>query len=639
MKYIRNIAMLLAALFAVVAVSCSDDETSEQGADRLFRPVSVTLTPKGTTLTATWTGIKGAAGYWVELYTSAKVPGPGDTVLTDYQLVASNEMTTSTTWVVNGLAYNTTYYFRVKAIDPDMARNSYFSDFYSVKVPAMTEVLTCELLDPIEARVRFTWMEGYNIQFVKITAPDGGVRTVYVDDADGHFIQSGFASGTYTAVAGNTNETYNTAEFVIPVLYDVEGADITFDGVKFKWRVDADIEQLVCVEPGAPNEEIVFTLTPEQVNAGELDYAMSEGRLKPNTTYTAVLRYKPETGKEDSNTVTFTTMKEKPAGLVTVTNAEEFLKALTNGASVIAVMPLENGYVFTETLSITNDLTVMAATKKKPEFILKQFKLANGDKSLNMIRFEGMKLTCADKGNENYHLFDNKEQNMKGDIEHIEVEDCYISGFGGAFLRGFETAGGVIKNVFVNNCEMYDMTGKEDFIGLANKNITTICPATITFTNNTVTGISGNNQIGQRVFMKYRGSANTIVIVANNTFYDFHNEKKSFIDPQDCTIDGNSDRGILQIKMNIFYGKETPHNVAPNLSNIRYEIENNVVTYPWGVYTKDETGKEISVDDSSWAAYKTLQVDPAFKNAAKFDFTVTNEEVKKLGVGDPRWLK
>ena len=73
MKYMKKFAMLLAAFCAVLAVSCSDDETDSGVADRLFRPVTVTLVPRGTTLSASWTGIKGAVGYWVELYTRESV--------------------------------------------------------------------------------------------------------------------------------------------------------------------------------------------------------------------------------------------------------------------------------------------------------------------------------------------------------------------------------------------------------------------------------------------------------------------------------------------------------------------------------------------------------------------------------------
>lgn len=626
MKYIRNIAMLLAALFAVMAVSCSDDETTEQGADRLFRPVSVTLTPKGTTLTATWTGIKGAAGYWVELYTSSKVPGQGDTESTDYQLVASNEMTTSTTWVVNGLAYNTTYYFRVKAIDPDMARNSYFSDFYSVKVPAMTEVLACELLDPVEARVRFTWMEGYNIQFVKITAPDGGVRTVYVDDADGQFIQSGFASGTYTAVAGNTNETYNTAEFIIPVLYDVEGADITFDGVKFKWRVDADIEQLVCVESGAPNNEIVFALTPEQVNAGELDYAMSEGRLKPNTTYTAVLRYKQELGKEDSNPVTFTTMQPMPAGAVFVATIEELTKAVANGAPIIAVQPGE--YIAEENIVLTNAVTFMAATREMPKVIVNQFTVSPTAYLNGTIRFEAIEFECKNLNNTTSCFIDNT--NMKGNIKRIEVEDCYIHDYGSSFLRFNRTDGITVEEIYVNNNRLYRMYGQNSFLQLSKGTL-----REITFTNNTMTGLDTQNA-GVR-FISYNANAATKAVFNNNTFTDYHNKGRLFFHINSKEADAES-AGSVEIRNNIFYTEEVEYCNVSNFDKyvITATIENNVVTKPWG--NGADSAAPATEPLASWGEkYSTL--DPAFKNAAKFDFTVTNEEVKKLGVGDPRWLK
>lgn len=624
MKYIKNIAMLLAAFFAVVTVSCTDDETADSGvADRLFRPVSVTLTPKGTSLTASWTGIKGAAGYWVELYTMSKVAGPDETELNDYHLVASNEMTTATTWVVDGLEYNTTYYFRVKAIDPDMARNSYFSDFYSVKVPAMTEVLSCELLEPVSALVRFSWMEGYGIEFVKITAPDGGVRTVYVDDADGSFEMDGFASGTYTAVAGNSSQTYNTVEFIVPVLYDVEASDITFDNIRFTWRVDADIRAIICTNAADPTNVVTFDLGSEAINAGTYDYAVAEGRLKYDATYTAVLRYADETL---SNVVTFTTMKEKPAGAVFVSTIDELLAAVSGGEQIVALQPGE--YLAEENIVLTRAITFMAATRQMPKVIVNQFTVSPTAYLDGVIRFEAIEFECKNLNNTTSCFIDNT--NMKANIRRIEVEDCYIHDYGSSFMRFNRTNDITVEEILVNNNRLLRMYGQNSFLQLSKGTL-----REITFTNNTMTGLDTQNA-GVR-FISYNAGDQTRAVFNNNTFTDYHNKGRLFFHIN-SKEDGAESAGSVEIKNNIFYTEEAEYCNVSNFDKyvLTVTIENNVVTKPWG--NGGDSAAPASEPLTSWGE-KYSELDPVFKNAAKYDFTVTNDEVVKLGVGDPRWLK
>lgn len=638
MKYMKKFAMLLAAFCAVLAVSCSDDETDSGVADRLFRPVTVTLVPRGTTLTASWTGIKGAVGYWVELYSRESVQNATGTSHNEYQLVASNEQLSEPKWTVSGLDYNTIYYFRVKAIHNDAAQNSYFSDFYSIRVPGKTEVLSCVVVDQVEATVDFTWMDGYGVEFVTITAPDGGVQTVYVDDAAGGFTQSGFASGTYTATAGNSKETFNTVQFVIPVLYAMDLSKVTFDDITFQWRVDASIKQLILTNANDASDVVEIELPDAAINNGEYVYPMSDGLLKPNTTYNAVLRYADdlEEPKEDSNMVSFTTMQTKPAGVVVVSTDDEAKAAYNNGAAIIALNPGE--YLFdknkegNKSFEINRPVTFMAATKQMPKVILKEFTVNNEKYLDGTLRFEGIEFESQSLNNTTAYFLNN--DGMKANVKRIEIEDCYIHDFGASLMRFNRTDPAVVEEVYVNNNRLYRMYGQQTFLQFAPKGAAYV--REVTFTNNTMTGLNTHNDPNVR-FMQYNATAATRVVINNNTFADYHNKGRVFFNISKKE-DGVDSAGSIEIKNNIFYTEEEDLCNVDNFSKytVTTNIENNVVTKGWGAGSDSGTASTEKL--ASWGN-KYFEFDPQFKNYAGCDFTVGNDEVRKLGVGDPRWLK
>ncbi|MCM1300250.1 MAG: DUF5123 domain-containing protein [Alistipes senegalensis] len=626
MKYMKKFAMLLAAFCAVLAVSCSDDETDSGVADRLFRPVTVTLVPRGTTLTASWTGIKGAVGYWVELYSRESVQNATGTSHNEYQLVASNEQLSEPKWTVSGLDYNTIYYFRVKAIHNDAAQNSYFSDFYSIRVPGKTEVLSCVVVDQVKAIVDFTWMDGYGVEFVTITAPDGGVQTVYVDDAAGGFTQSGFASGTYTATAGNSKETFNTVQFVIPVLYAMDLSKVTFDDITFQWRADADIRQLVLTNATDASDVVEIELSSEAKENGEYVYPMSDGLLKPNTTYNAVLRYADdlEEPKEDSNMVSFTTMQTKPAGVVVVSTVDEFKAAYTIDGAVVALQPGE--YIFEENVVITGAVTIMAATKQMPKLIVNQFTVSPTKYLDGTIRFENLECECKNLNNTTSCFIDHTGQ--AANIKRIEVEGCYIHDYGSSFMR-FNRVDFTVEEVYVNDCRLLRMYGQNSYMNLT-KGVNEV-----TYTNNTTTGLNTQNT-GVR-FLTYNANDATRVVVNNNTFADYHNKGRLFFHINGL-ISGSDTAGSVEIRNNIFCTEEE---VLCNVDNfasrtVMTNIENNVVTKGWG--NGNDSGTDPTEKLASWGN-KYVEFDPQFKNYAGCDFTVGNDEVRKLGVGDPRWLK
>ena len=623
MKYIKNIAMLMVALCAtLLTVSCTDDTTESTGvADRLFRPTGIKLTNSGTTMTASWAGITDAVGYWCELYkrTSAGQNSTGATQY-NYDLVASNELVTATEWKVSGLDRNETYAFRVKSIHADMAKNSYFSDFYTSRIPGMTEVLVATVLDPVAALVRFEWMEGYNIQWVKITAPDGGVRTINVDDSKGSFEMDGFVSGTFKAVAGNSTNTYNEVTFLIPVFYEVNAALITFDSVHFEWRVDPDITTLVLTNVANPSDVHRYDLPAESVNTAQYDVPAAD--LQAETTYRAQLLYSAASGKEPSNVVSFTTMMTKPEGVVMVETIDELLAEIAGGTAIIALQP--GDYVSPANIEVNHAFTLMAATKKQPKVIVNQFTMNNKEYVDGTLRFEGIEFECTNLNNTTSCFIDHSGQTAN--FKRVEIENCYIHDYGSSFMR-FNRQETSVEEVYVNNNQLLRMYGQNSFLQFTKVNM-----KEVTFTNNTATGLD-TQKAGVR-FLTYNADGNTRVVFTNNTIL-FHNSTGRLF----FHINTSGDAGFITITDNIFFNEdpEAPRNVDNFASRtVVATISNNVVASPWGA---GNDGGSVSEDTLAAWGDGYLQADPGFKNASKFDFTVTNEDVLKTGAGDPRWLK
>ncbi len=639
MKYIKNIAMLLiAALVAVSVASCTDDTTESGVADRLFRPVNIILSASGTTVSATWAGIEGAAGYTAELYKRnvVEVEEEGETVeYEDMQLVALDENIPTNEWIVRGLEYDTQYYFRVKANASNMAENSYFSEFENIKTPMETQVLKVTVDDPIEGNVTFTWMTGYDLTYIKVTAADGTETEHAINDAEGSLSLRKLDAGVYTAVAGNGEKEYNVVEFLIPVMYEVSSSEITFDEVTLRWAADGNITtvQLVNVVTG---EEKTYPAPASGVlviPAAELGFYQ---------TYDVTLIY---ADGATSNTVRFTTLSQKPEGVIVVSTADELTNAIStcaNGA-VIALNPGEyhvqklndSGVLEYQAININKSLTLMAATGEMPLVMVKQFNLVAAA-TIDLVRIEGIEFAGYDEDDKNSsdtYLF-NLDAGSTACVTRLEIENNKIHGISNSLIRADRNKAYTVLNIYINNNFMWNMNGKQSYISTYNAN-DGVPAETITFTNNTITRLSWKNAT-QRPFA-WLASEQLVVNISNNTFYDCQNGKTPFAEARG-TFDGSY--GTVIMKNNIFYSQPADPAKAPNNQpslgdGVKFTNEGNVLGFVWGSY--NSTSGVLTTYD--WSEYGALVADPEFADAANLDFTVTNEQVANLRAGDPRWLK
>lgn len=634
MKYMKNIAMLFAALATAFTVSsCTDDDTEAGSADRLFRPVNIILSARGTTVTATWAGMEGASGYTAELYVRNVVEvGDDAQKYEDKILVARDERVPGNVWEVEGLEYNTQYYFRVKTNNADPSRNSYFTDFKSIKTPAETQVLRYTVDDVRNGIVTFTWMSGYDLTYVDLTTPDGEVKTYGIDDAQGSLTLKGLGAGNYTAVAGNATASYNVVSFLIPVLYEVEAEDIDFEGVTLRWAADGNISTLRLVNAATGEEkELKADINGVQtISAEELGYFQ---------TWTATLVY---SDGATTNSVVFTTLDQRPEGLIVVSDYAELKAAIAdapNGSTIAlnpglyeVMEPDDSGVLIYASIKLSKAVTLRAATGAMPVVKFKQFELCN-PAELELVRIDGIEFVGYDEEDSSTsasYLFD-LTTSAKASIQHVEIENCRIHGISNSLVRADRNKEIGVMEVLINNNMMWNMNGKQSWVSTYVDN--GLATRSITFTNNTITGLSKKNA-NQRPF-GYMASEGFVIEISNNTFYDCQCGTANFIHARG-SADGSW--GTAIVKNNIFYNKpedeEKKPNKAPNFGSAATKIEGNVLTFAWGTYNAD---KGLTVDD--WSSYGALALDPEFADPANLDFTVTNDAVIRTGAGDPRWIK
>ena len=108
-----------------------------------------------------------------------------------------------------------------------------------------------------------------------------------------------------------------------------------------------------------------------------------------------------------------------------------------------------------------------------------------------------------------------------------------------------------------------------------------------------------------------------------------------------CTIDGASNGGkrLLYVR---YVGNviNWTNNIVSNTGAVwSNQSKTGVPTFQNNVYFNCAKLKVADVEGKTnmFADEAGKVADPEYKNAAKGDFTIGNESVKKLGVGDPRW--
>lgn len=461
-RYMKIIAALLPLCGLLLAApACTEDATQSGVADRLFRPVNVTPVANMNALSVTWAPIPGAASYCLELWVRDVVTGPDGTKHDDKQLLLTEESIPVCEWSVEGLAYSTQYWVRLRANHLDVNMNSYFTDFVGVRTADETQVLVCTIDDVTTGDVTFSWMKGYGLEWLRVFSSDGSLFLEHaISDDDGpRAFSTRLPAGRYTAFVGNAEKHFNVVPVLIPVLYEVAPADISYDGVTLRWAPDASLEKL------ALTDTATGTVREIAVDGTAGEYAFPASELAFYTKYSALLVY---SDGAVTNSVEFTTKDRMPDDMITVSTGEELRQALLTASSgqVIALNPGEytglydmaEGAAEPSGIVLTRSVKLIAATAESPVVKLGYSFSINAPAEIGSIEFDGItfEAVLSESGSLNPYLI-NVQSSHVFTLDRFVAVNCRFEGFCRSIFRtqrNDNDASAVqrVRSVEIDNC-------------------------------------------------------------------------------------------------------------------------------------------------------------------------------------------
>ncbi len=628
-KYIKRIGVVAVMAAAVMATSCKEVDDTEL-AQRLFRPVNINLSSQENNITATWTAMEGAYGYKVELYVGDRQSDGLGNTYTNKVLVASEENIKTARWTVSGLEYETTYYFRVRANHAEPSYDSRFSGFEEIKTGSEIEVITAVVTDADRGVVTFSWQDGYNLTYLVLTDANGEEETIQINNADGQLVREGMAAGPYSVTAYNSSRSFNTYEFVIPVIKPVEPSEINYEGVILRWVSTSGLSRIEVVASADPSDVHVYNMS-DIATAGENYLFIPASDLGKLVTYNATIWFESGTS---GNTVSFTTKDVAPEGLITVSTVDELKTALETAAdgATIAINP--GTYLFLTELdeianvSLQKSVTLIAATGETPIIQTKGLQVKNAA-DIGTIRLEGLEFDCAPAGDGGY-LFD---QQSAFNVDRIEIVNCRIYDLFNSVVRYDRQTAGGLKNLLIDNCLITNANGKQCIVAMGASGMKYNIES-LTITNTTITNV-GHTTTNTR-FASLYGNDNMTTTFNNNTIV-INSTTNNTIDYRGSST-GATGNGKFEMKNNIIYLKnstESLYGKLPKLDGTTVDISGNFMNGQW---VKSVSAGVITYDTEVWPGYGTTNADPQFADIESDNLTVGNSSVVAARAGDPRWL-
>lgn len=423
---------------------------------------------------------------------------------------------------------------------------------------------------------------------------DYSARIMAVDDNDEK------RNSKWSEVAFHTNAQQ--------IFKSVANADIADRSVVMHWPEGEAVTTIVAVKAETGDTVTVKQLSESEIEAGS---AMVDG-LEPSTKY-EVLLYN---GKKERGSKVFTTIADLN-GAVVVREGDDFKTLLLNAeeGSVFALMPGtfqilgEDGG--TSAVAINTSIEIKGVYPTETPVIQGRFEINNGASLvIDNIIFDGSTNETTDQlfnfktadavygklivtnseiknyGKGVYYL------NVAATVQELTFRNCLIHDIvcdGGDM---FDCRKGRIDALNFLQCTIYNSAASRDFIRMDDASALGGNPV-ITVDKCTIDGAANGGK--RLLYVRYVGNViNWTNNIVTNTGAVWSNQSKT---------------AVPTFQNNVYFN-------CAKLNIADVEGKTNMFA--------DEAGKEA---------------DPQYKDAANGDFTVGNESVSKLGVGDPRWNK
>ncbi len=390
-------------------------------------------------------------------------------------------------------------------------------------------------------------------------------------------------------------------------------ADIADRSVILTWEV----------EEGYDVSTIVIGNITHEITAEEKESCKATiTGLEPETAYTAYLYYN---GKQCGNR-NFTTIADLE-GAILVHEGDDLadIIATAEANSVLAVFPgtyllNENDEGMTGAAKVNNTISIKGVYPTAQPVIKGRFELyAGAGLSISQVVLDGADNATTDQ------TFNYKEANI--DYAALDVQSVEIKNYGKGICYG-NMEKSIIEAITFNNCLIHDIVcDGGDFFDIRKNYV-----KKVTFTKSTI-----YNCAQTRDFIRYDDASGN------------YTDGAPVIKVDQCTID------------NCLNGADAKRLLYVRFVGNQIEWTNNIVSNTKAVYTNQSktstptytnnhyfncSNANLFAPSNTEADPKVYwngdvngknDADPKYKDAAKGDFTIGNEDVAKLKVGDPRW--
>ena len=497
--------------------------------------------------------------------------------------------------------------------DDEITSNNYSRNFSPVNLEA-------RVVNQTQIRVNWTPSEGattYNLEVYNDSMQFAGspVKTATVTASELPVTLKGFEGEENYSIRvqaiteGNDSRTSKWTGIAVQtgreqIFADLTEADLTNTSVTLHWPA-GERADYITIKPG----DIRHDLTDAEIAAG----TVTIDGLTDDTDYTAVMTR----GTKTRGTMKFTT----PLNLNGATKIEagtDLAAAIAAAADgeVLALMPgdypiaageeatYENG-----SLTINKSLTIRSAKSSDRAIIRGRFAIEGG---ASLILNQVVVTASTTEGDQAFNYTED------GEYDHLNVQDCEIFGFTKGFYYVNKAA--KINDITINNCLIHDIecSGGDMFDCRAGAILK------INITNSTIWHCAL-----ERDFVRYDDKSSNFEGVQPQITIDH------------CTLNDVSNLAGKRILYVRFAGNSitfTNNIVSNTLANFSNQSSTAVPTFEnnnyWNAAALNAEGGAGKFIDTTGR-----ELDPGYANAAGGDFTVSNEDVKFYGIGDPRWIK
>lgn len=386
------------------------------------------------------------------------------------------------------------------------------------------------------------------------------------------------------------------------ILQTVNPAKITANGAVINWPA-GQTATTITINPG----NITRTVTAAEVAAGEATLTGLTGE----TLYTARLL----NGTKVRGTITFTTLLDL-GGATSVSPTDDLATVIANAKAgdVLALLP--GTYNVNADITISKGISLKGAKPTDKPNIKGMILRVKGNAGLALkdLIIDG---TGSLNGNQAI-IYDEASDNAYG---NLTVEDCVIKNYTKGLvyvnvktlIEAVSFKGNVISNIECNGGDFIDFRA-----GLAK---------TVNFTNNTVYA----SALARDFFrMDPAGSTNfpaftSIITISNNTLNGM------------CNGAANRLLYVRLAKHEIYFSKNIVANSGGILTNQASTI---IVAANFTANNYYNAPTYMSGSATSGAKYDTgtfTVLNPGFTAVADGNFTISQQDLKTNGIGDPRW--